>query len=287
MHVQQSIDAAVAYLAKQVIRGICYGDFGLRHGKSDAWTTAIVGSTLAEFNYQKTHEMVAALLRLQHKVGGWGYNNNVPPDADTTLRVMEFFLKTGSVASSVIDRAAQFVLLHQKKNGGIATYLPEAVRKMHYEYYGWTVSHPCVSALAFRVLPPGRRNNSLFRYIADLEKGRDFRSYWWATNRVAAHLLSEVSTDPVADDSLDIALELLCKCNYNSYDYELCGRLMGMQSPDGSFTRTSLFRIPRPYQYLEDLDGSEEAPDDRYCILSTCAAVIALYRQSLLIQKNH
>lgn len=287
MHVQQSIDAAVAYLTKQVIRGICYGDFGLRHGDSDAWTTAIVGSTLAEFNHAKTREMVLSLLRLQHATGGWGYNQKVPPDADTTLRVMEFFLKTGSVAPSLLDRSAQFVLLHQKKNGGIATYLPRAVERMQYECQGWIVSHPCVSALAFRVLFPDRGNNGLLRYIADLRKGRDFRSYWWATDRVVAHLLSEVVIDPVTEDSLDIALELLCKCNYNSYDRELCYQLIAMQSPDGSFAPTCLFRIPRPYQYLEDLDGSEEAPDDKFCILSTCAAVIALHRQSLLIQKHH
>lgn len=92
--IKEGVEGGKEYLTSRLVNGLCHEFYQLRHGPSWAWTTACVGSTLSEFG-GVSDEMVGAILDLQHKNGGWSYNPNAPPDADSTLRALQFLRKIG------------------------------------------------------------------------------------------------------------------------------------------------------------------------------------------------
>lgn len=128
---KNSIEAAKKYLLSRIETGLCLEFHQLRHGPSVAWTTACVGSALAEF-HSTPKETLGALLSLQWDCGGWSYNQNSVPDSDTTLRVLQFLAKVECNDRAITNRAEKFVIRHQQVDGGIATYLPEMVSQMGY-----------------------------------------------------------------------------------------------------------------------------------------------------------
>lgn len=107
MRSREAIEPAKSYLLTRVKNGLCLEFFQLRHGPSLAWTTACIGSTLAEFRAVPP-EMLKALLSLQWDCGGWSYNQKVVPDADSTLRILQFLAKVGFSVKTVINKAEQY-----------------------------------------------------------------------------------------------------------------------------------------------------------------------------------
>lgn len=277
------IEAAKHYLLTQVHGGVCPAFFQLRHGPSRAWTTACIGSTLAEFSAVPT-EMLGEVLSWQAKCGGWSYNQAVPPDADTTLRVLQFLSKVGYTDPAVVNKAEHFVSAHQQADGGIATYLPEIVRSIGYPEGGWTVSHPCVTALATRIVRNKRVRRDAQAYMERRLVQGDARSYWWKTPWYVRYESGRLNGEEIGNDPVEIGLVLLLKAYLHLSDRVLLSRLKGMQLADGSFPGSNLFRIPRPAQFLEDINGTEKTVADTTRLFSTAAAVIAISRQEQLIQ---
>ena len=268
----------MSYLLSRVVNGLCLEFYQLRHGPSDAWTTACVGSALAEFDIVLP-EMLEAILALRWDCGGWSYNQQALPDADTTLRVLQYFRKVGFNDRAIIDAAERFVILHQQTNGGIATFLPEMLAKMRYPEGAWTTSHPCVTALANNVLKKNEARAKTSHYIAERIKLGDARSYWWKTHW---YFLYEagfiIYGESVGDDPVEMGLALLLKAKLRMGDNELMEKLVRLQLEDGSFPSSHQFRIPRPNQYLDDIDDDVEVIEDCTRIFATAASILAVSR---------
>ncbi|OGY48421.1 MAG: hypothetical protein A2663_01690 [Candidatus Buchananbacteria bacterium RIFCSPHIGHO2_01_FULL_46_12] len=277
------IDAAKTYLLTRIENGLCLEFHQLRHGPSLAWTTACVGSTLAEFQVVLP-AMIEALLSQQWDNGGWSYNQNfVSADADSTLRVIQFLGKAGFHDQKVIDRAERFVISHQQADGGIATYLPKALATMGYSSGAWTTSHPCVTALAASILQNQSARNKAKHYITDRLKKGDARAYWWQTPWYVRYESGWPNGENIGNDPVELGLALLLKAKFGKTDKELMARLLKLQLGDGSFLSSRQFRIPRPNQFLDDITEQTEVVEDRARIFSTAAAVVAISRQEALL----
>ena len=282
MRSREAVDAAKTYLLARVENGLCLEFHQLRHGPSIAWTTACIGSTLAEFRVVPKG-MLEVLLSLQWDSGGWSYNQNSIPDADSTLRVLQFLGKVGFDNREVINKAERFVISHQQTNGGIATYLPAAVAVMKYPEGGWTTSHPCVTALATRVLRDTQSRDNANRYVIDRLKTGDARAYWWRTPWYVRYESGRLNGEGVSEDPVEVGLALLLKTRLGIADKKLMAKLVGLQLDDGSFPPSHQFRIPRPNQFLDNITEQGEVVEDRTRIFSTAAAVVAISRHEALL----
>ncbi len=205
------------------------------------------------------------------------------PDADSTLRVLQFLAKIGFSDQAVISKAEQFVITHQHIDGGIATYLPETVTKMGYPIGGWTVPHPCVTALAARVLQNNRARRKARHYITDRLESADARAYWWRTPWYVRYESGVTNGETVGTDPVEMGLVLLLKERLGRVDSRLTASLSELQLPDGSFPPSYQFRIPRPNLFLDDVTEETETVEDRTKIFSTAAAVVAIARQEALL----
>lgn len=131
-------------------------DFMLPAGASDLWVTAFVGGVLARSPDAEAHAAAeAAWLFLAERAsaeGGWGYNTNVPADADSTLWGLRLGAALGVSECPAARRARAFLDRHRHPDGGLATYASaDAVRAylglpQGLSFAGWTASHGCVTA---------------------------------------------------------------------------------------------------------------------------------------------
>lgn len=282
MIINEIVERAKSYLLAHVKNGFCQEFHQLRHGPSLAWTSACIGSTLAEFR-TVPQEMLNSILSLQWDCGGWSYNQNVAPDADSTLRVLQFLDKVKFNDRAIINKAEKFVIAHQKIDGGIATYLPETAAMMGYSGNGWASAHPCVTALAIHVLKNKQARYKANCYIKDrLQKG-DARAYWWATPWYVRYESGYINGENISNDPIEISLVLLLKARFGLTDKELILRLIAQQFNDGSFPTSHQFRIPRPNQFLNDITAQVKVIEDHTKIFSTAAAVVAISRQKALL----
>jgi len=272
------------YLLTQLTTtGLCFEFHQLRHGPSWAWTTACVGSTLSEFGFTP-REILEIILSLRCKNGGWSYNPTVPADADSTLRVLQFLRKIGFEDKVIISQAEHFVALHQLPDGGISTYHEDTVRDMGYSVYdGWCSSHPCVTALAINQLRDVTVLKRASFYLQNRLTQIGPEAYWWRTKYYVLYEIGKPNGGILKDDPVEIALALLLKSKLGICDIDLVKRLILLQEDDGSLPPSGVFRIPRPNQLLEELIGDEEVVEDKKGIFSTCAAIVAVFRQLTLL----
>ncbi len=228
------------------------------------------------------NEVTEAILSLQWECGGWSYNQQSTPDADTTLRVLQYFDKMNFKNRSVIESAEKFVISHQQKDGGIATYLPEALESMGYAGNAWTVSHPCVTALASRVLKNNNTRHGARSYIINRLNNRDARAYWWSTPWYVRYEAGEINGEEIGNDTVEISLALLLKIRLGMADNKLAKLLKSLQLDDGSFPESNQFRIPRPHQSIDDINNDVETIEDLKRTFATSSAIVALSRYEAL-----
>ncbi|MFA5022539.1 MAG: hypothetical protein WC508_05695 [Patescibacteria group bacterium] len=281
MRYSDNVEGGTSYLLSQVTDGLCPEFHEFSHGFSQAWTASCAGSTFAEFGAVPP-EMLDAIMSLRHKCGGWSYNQKVSPDADTTLRVLQFISKIGFSNQAIITAAQKFVIAHQQPDGGIATYLPTMLTAMGYPTGGWTISHPCVTALAINILPDCLARKKAWRYLTNRLVTGNAQAYWWRTPWYVRAEIGWIGNDYVRTDSVEISLALILKAKLKMTDRNLLARLLRLQLDDGSFPSSQMFRVPRPHQLLGDITEETKIMPDRRRVLSTAAATVAISRQEAL-----
>ncbi len=281
MRMQDAVEAGQDYLLSCFQGGLCHEFHQLRHGPGTVWTTACIGSTLSEFG-RVPEEVFGTLLKMQHENGGWSFSEGVPPDADSTLRMLQFWNKVGYNGAEW-GLGEVFVLSHQRGDGGIATFRPETVRAMGYSEGGWTESHPCVSALGLRILRNLEARNRLYHYLAGRLNQGDARAYWWKTPWYVLYEYGLYRPESISGDPVEVSLCLLLKARLGMPDKALVSSLLQMQLADGSFPASQQFRIPRPHQTLDDITGGEEVVEDKKRVFSTAAAIVAIARHEVLL----
>jgi hypothetical protein len=278
----ESLDACLGFLLRHQSPDGSWSDWDLPPGPSDCWTTAYIGRRLAAATEPLLSTSTAArraaaawLVERQLAGGGWGYNDSVGPDADSTAYAL-LFLSSEPVAipSAGYERLLEF----QRPDGGFSTFLSD-------EGLGsWGVSHPDVTAVAARAMlsvsgsdvalpgtgtgPAPDRLSGLdgaLRYIFR-ERNADgtWDSFWWSsplyTTAAALSLLRATGSafDAAltrsalsrvhAGNAFERALLLDCHLQTlvdlgGSQAPQLVDALIAEQLPDGSWPSVPILRL--------------------------------------------
>jgi hypothetical protein len=176
-----------------------WSDFNLAPGASDEWVTGYVGTTIAEI--ETCQARVAALkawnwLKTRCQMTpGWGYNDLVPRDADSTTWGLQLAQSLGCHQWQEVLCAEDFLLQHLDSNGGIKTYTVNSPIR-HFigasegqSLQGWCMPHVCVTAAA-AMLPKFRDRCLDFLRQNQCSDGR-WKSYWWCEDEYATALAAE------------------------------------------------------------------------------------------------
>ena len=171
-------------------------DFLTPAGEASEWPTGFIGTALvlAGADQDAVLRATEALVANQHADGGWGYNENVPCDADSTACVLRFLALMGHAGNSC-ERAVRFLCAHQRtEDGGIATYRESGpIRRFMgvgpwMRFHGWCSPHTEVTATAGRALatvsPSDRRAevNAAWRFVRSRQcSDGSWSSYWWTS----------------------------------------------------------------------------------------------------------
>ncbi len=167
-------------------------------GSSDDWVTAYVCCALNEVKSDIAEELLLhayrAIATRQRSNGGWGYNERIPPDADSTSFAVRALLEKPSGAD--LTSAKAFLLRHlDTLNGGFKTYSSQDdLRELYGEsagearsFAGWCSTHVEVTASALETLSMLGFDDldRIMSSVTFLENSRTAEGLWngyWATD---------------------------------------------------------------------------------------------------------
>jgi squalene cyclase len=182
-------------LARQGHDGL-WRDFDTPAGEACQWPTGFIGSALP-LNGGTANELERAadtLVSTQNPDGGWGYNGDVPTDADSTAWVLRFLTRLGR-NGDVCRRAASCLMRHQRsRTGGIATYSESGPIRRFMKlgrwvpFWGWCTPHTEVTAVAGQALSSAScagtpaEARAAWRFVSSRQRGDgSWSSYWWTS----------------------------------------------------------------------------------------------------------
>lgn len=190
------MERATHFLLKTQGADGLWRDFRTPAGEASEWPTGFIGTALvlAEADRSAFRRATETLVANQNDDGGWGYNEHVPSDADSTACVLRFLVLMGHRGSSV-ERAVRFLCAHQRaEDGGIATYRESGpIRRFMgvgpwMRFRGWCQPHTEVTAMAGRALaaasPRERRAevDAAWRFVRSRQcSDGSWSSYWWTS----------------------------------------------------------------------------------------------------------
>ncbi len=246
-NISSAIRKAKVFLERKQSSEGFWSDFEIVKSKgksplqSNEWITGYVGYVLSNLNRSSSFLKKAMfwLIKNQHFCGGWGYNRDVPVDADSTFNCL-LFLKEMNIKKDLIKSSIDMsIRFWNPDDGGFKTYIDvNSIRQYtglskNTDFSGWCSSHICVTALAVESL-------TKLGYKADspiIKKSLDFllshqskegvwEAYWW---------------EGVFYSTFHATKALLL----NSYKYlhpftkKTAQYLIEMQSPNGSWKSSS------------------------------------------------
>lgn len=170
-------------------------DFLTPAGAASEWPTGFIGAALHRAGAQAgpLERAAESLVTGQGADGGWGYNERVPTDADSTAYALLFLAELGR-REEACQRAAACLLRHQGDDGGVATYSdPGPIRQFMgvgrwVRFDGWCRPHTEVTATAGRALAAvaggayRREAAAAWRYVRPQQRDDgSWTSYWWTS----------------------------------------------------------------------------------------------------------
>jgi squalene cyclase len=180
---RQSIASGLDYVLGLQAGDGCWTDWELPPGSSSTWTTAYVGYQLrslpADDRVRAADPIRLAarwLLGKQFAEGGWGYNEAVEADADSTAFAI---LLAASAGETPLEEAFARLVAFQCPDGGFSTYRFQGSRN------SWVASHADVTPIVlFAFLTKYPRGSSV------MSRGLDYvlqnrtsaglwNSFWW------------------------------------------------------------------------------------------------------------
>jgi squalene cyclase len=197
-------------------------DFVTPAGEASEWPTGFIATALhlAGAGASALERAAGTLVASQNVDGGWGYNEDVPSDADSTACVLLFLALMGH-RGSTCERAASCLVRHQRtENGGISTYAePGPIRQFMgvgrwMRFGGWCSAHTEVTATAGRALaacaPDDRRREieAAWRYARARQcADGSWSPYWWTSPHYATVQAVELALSVGDHDSVNRAAE--------------------------------------------------------------------------------
>jgi squalene cyclase len=263
-----AIAAGLEYVVGLQATDGSWTEWELPPGRSSTWTTGFVGYKLRVLPLGLAQRALAAKRRAAEWLagaeftdGGWGYNDLVGPDADSTAFGILFLSSQGnSISTTSYDRLLSF----HNDDGGFSTYI---ARDCH---DSWGVSHADVSPIALLAVLTKYPSTSIL-----VTRGVDYvlrqqatsglwNSFWWESPLYATEAnLSLLSTvRPKFDtaksyeslfnmqpqNAFEVAL-LLSSISYvgSVYRSDASGRLVDwliqQQQADGSWESAPILRV--------------------------------------------
>jgi hypothetical protein len=159
-------------------------DYELPPGKSEDWTTAWVGWCLA---HAREHPAVTLALRRgaraivsAHRPGGWGYNREQTPDADSTAWCLRFLVAAGA---GYYPHANAEIESYLDIGGSAHTFLEGNAGT-------WGDPHPDVTpVVGLALLATSASPNAVFRVRRAVLRARSlggiWSSFWWSSDAYA------------------------------------------------------------------------------------------------------
>jgi hypothetical protein len=189
---------ALAFLASAVDGRGAWSDFHTLFGASTDWVTAFVACAVRQATGGRdvAPRALPALRDGQRANGGWGFNQRVPSDADSTAWALLALARGGGLQAG---RAAgrDYLLRHQDvATGGFATYAAEdgIDDAIGLAAPGWSQPHPCVTAVVLQALlavgaqPEDEPVARAVRYLLQARGPTGlWEGYWWSGCGYATH----------------------------------------------------------------------------------------------------
>jgi squalene cyclase len=280
----------------------CWTDWNLPPGESSIWTTAFVGYKLRNLPTNlKARALVSVRLASEWLYGrmfpdsGWGYNEEVGSDADSTATAILFLSSDGRILP---ENCYSCLRQFQCPDGGFATYRGNGGLD------SWTVPHTDVTPTAILALLTEyeRETEAVERGIGFVLKQRTtagvWESFWWTSflygTEASMDLLStvgrefdrhqarEVLLNSQPKNAFERALLLLCLIHLSKHSMEqemqvLISQLVQDQECNGSWRNDAMLRIPRHDCFEPWKQGdSDPAFSDTKRLFTTSTALDAL-----------
>jgi hypothetical protein len=190
-HLRAAIRGACAYVAGQQAPDQLWRDFNTLAGEGSEWISGFVASCLGNSGMlrDEVRGSIRGLIRRQRRSGGWGYNERVPPDCDSSAWVLIAMSTTTIWKPSFILQGLSYVLRHHH-NDGFCTYsahdgIDRYIGASPDEIAGWTSPHLCVTAVAVRALlihglaRDPRVASTISTLLQHQQDDGLWTSYWW------------------------------------------------------------------------------------------------------------
>ncbi len=250
---ERALWSGVDFLLRHQSRDGHWSDFKVPVGVSTAWITAVAGRALVATRslghnrgVETAIEAAASWLSAnEHAGGGWGYNSDVPIDADTTAH-SAIFLQAAAGTSD--HRLINVLQRFRRDDGGFGTFVPGAADG------GWVRSQPDVTAVVALALARLSGENSVLlrpalSYCRQwLQASRVVPSYWWKSPFYATAMMALLFSETESADSgfpcagtitpetaLDQALVLILSACTKADQSSVLTALTGRQECDGSW----------------------------------------------------
>lgn len=297
-----AVDAGLRFLLASQSETGYWSDWQLPPGESRMWTTAYAGYRLSGLREplcdpaQRALRLAAAwLASAELEEGGWGYDEEVGPDADSTALAILFL---SSQRARVAARSYERLRTFQRDDGGFSTYTYEQ------NFGAWVASHPDVTAMAIPALLTHYEiseacvTRAIEYAIAQGTPEGLWNSYWWNTPLYAteANLRWLIQTGrpfPAATagqtlvrmrpaNAFERALLVLSLlhigCALDAMPMvEAIRTLLGAQLSGGSWPSEPILRLPARDCY-QPWAASESAPRfaDQHRIFTSATVIAAL-----------
>jgi squalene-hopene/tetraprenyl-beta-curcumene cyclase len=276
--ISSALESGIEFLESRQGNDGLWRDFLTPAGEASLWPTAFIGTALhtAGVGTSALQRAAAALLAYQDSAGGWGYNENVPHDADSTACAL-LFLAHVECPKDARQRAVSCLLSHQlSDSGGFATFRnPDPIRQFMgvgpwMRFDGWCQPLTEVTALAARALATsglgsgGALLHAAWQFVRTRQRADgSWTSYWWPSPHYATLQAVELAllmgADPYAQLAGDWALQSQTKDGawdmpgepHSAFATALCLSILVKVRADP----TSIVRAARHLAGMQDADG--------------------------------
>lgn len=285
-----TIERAAAFLRAQQGASGGWRDFLLPPGASTSWLTAHIAYVLEDVAIMDD-ALDRAATYLAHTGGlrdGWGYNERVPIDCDSTGQALLVLQRRASVTG--FDRHLDWLLRSQTEKGGFPTYIRT-------DPTGWAKPHPDVTlAVADLLGRAGLRaqQRRALDWVESSSPPAPVASYWWNTDAYNLCLQSKVGHHRAPAAALarrrlrerrarspETAMLLLAALADGPVEGTMmtAGRnLQRMQLADGSWPCAPCLRVTDPAEHELGAKLRGRVYAGRLRVFSTAYALAALAR---------
>lgn len=297
--IKDIIDQGELFLTKSQWPDGSWRDYNLKPGPSEAWTTAVVGLTLAGApsgpSYFPVLRTAARKLHALVNPYGWGYNGESVADADSTAWALRYL---AAVEGVPFPAAIGMLERYLDEKGEVHTFLTS-------DSDSWGEAHPDVTpVVGLALIALGANKDLVDRLRRAVLSARNsngtWSAFWWSvesySNARCVEFLEASGRIPIqvakdircwldktsAEASFDIAQRLTLATSLegaNSYfTQNLIELLCGMQLSDGSWPPSKVLTLP-PH---DTNDGKVHTVSDNNRLISSSAALYALKRWIIL-----